>query len=365
MRLPAYDELLEEQQQVMETPLNEDLFVAGPPGSGKTVLAVQRAQAVKEFVGEQGVTTVTFNRMLRRVMTLLGATEVSTMHSLIWADYRGRLGVRPPTCPFDQYDYQWPAMLELLRGHERGAHTLEHLLVDEGQDLPVGFFRYARRHLGPTLTVFADENQAIGQNRSSLEDIKAAAGLGDPIILTANHRNTGPIAALAEHFHSGRLPHAAVQRRISAPSRPRLHRSSGAYETSRLIANWYSNRGGSVGVIVKLNATGGEVRRHLTSLLPDDVRVDVYESQLRNDGSINPLTDGITILNTRSVKGQEFDAAFVLELDSFLPCHTEHMRRVMYMLCTRARDHLFLVHGPAALSAEILAWVPESLVDRT
>ena len=81
-----------------------------------------------------------------------------------------------------------------------------HLVVDEGQDLPKGFFTYASRHVARTLTIFADDDQALSRQRTTLEQIKAAADLDDPIILSRNHRNTPEVAAVAEHFHSGRLP---------------------------------------------------------------------------------------------------------------------------------------------------------------
>lgn len=67
---------------------------------------------------------------------------------------------------------------------------------------------------------------------------------------------------------------------------------------------------------------------------------------------------GVTILNKESVKGQEFDTVFVLELDDLLPCTAETERRVVYMMCTRARDNLFLVYGPADLSPAVESALP-------
>lgn len=64
------------------------------------------------------------------------------------------------------------------------------------------------------------------------------------------------------------------------------------------------------------------------------------------------------MLNKESVKGQEFDSVFVLELEAFIPGTNDTMRRVMYMLCARARDYLLLVHGPGALSLEAEACLP-------
>ncbi len=70
MKLPTFDELQRDfdQLDILEHPLDQPLFVAGPPGSGKTVLAVKRAQMLLEN-GTQAM-IVTFNRMLRRLADL-------------------------------------------------------------------------------------------------------------------------------------------------------------------------------------------------------------------------------------------------------------------------------------------------------
>ena len=99
----------------------------------------------------------------------------------------------------------------------------------------------------------------------------------------------------------------------------------------------------------------------LKDRLPDSARIDFYEHSEKNEDWINILQPGITILNKESVKGQEFDAVFILELERFLPCADAAERRAMYMMCTRARDHLFLICG-APLSAQILDALPETNV---
>jgi superfamily I DNA/RNA helicase len=97
--------------------------------------------------------------------------------------------------------------------------------------------------------------------------------------------------------------------------------------------------------------------RKLVDNLPK-ARVDYYDSSERNEDSIDLLKPGVTVLNKRSVKGQEFNAVFVMELEAFIPCAEEVDRRVMYMLCSRARDDLFLVHGPNALTTEAAQSLP-------
>lgn len=70
----------------------------------------------------------------------------------------------------------------------------------------------------------------------------------------------------------------------------------------------------------------------------------------------------MTILNKESVKGQEFDAVFIVELEGFIPCGNNAERRAMYMMCTRARDHLFLAFGPGELTTEAEADLPGTAV---
>lgn len=348
------------QLEVLEHPLDMSLFVVGPPGSGKTVLALRRAQSAAQAGRPSSVAVVTYNRMLRRLLSLMNDGDdlpISTMHSFVWHDYKRRTGCEPLNDPRDQYTRDWEAMLEVLDGHATGSPDREHLVVDEGQDLPEGFFKYASRYVSEAITVFADEDQAIGNRRTTLEKIKKGANLPDTVILSRNHRNTSEIAKLAEHFHGGRLPAATVLRRASGEL-PRLVHLPNLKAITVFISNWFKNRGGTVGVIVARNDFGRDVHAGVADELPGG-RVGIYDSDSKNEESINMLDPGVTILNKGSVKGQEFDTVFILELDRFIPFADESQCRGMYMMCTRARDHLFLVHDrPADLTRKAVAALP-------
>ena len=87
-------------------------------------------------------------------------------------------------------------------------------------------------------------------------------------------------------------------------------------------------------------------------------RIDTYTYKRKNEDEIDVLKDGVTFLNKASVKGQEFDTVFVLELDHFIPFANDVERRAMYMMCTRARDNLFLIHGPGPLSRQAAQSLP-------
>ena len=368
MKLPTYEELakVEEQLDVLEYPLDKSLFVVGPPGSGKTVLAERRARMVAELVIKKSdVVVVTYNRMLRRLFDVLSKSGVCarTMHSFIWHDYQKRTGENPPLDPPDSFVYQWEAMLEQLATNDHVVPNISHLIVDEGQDLPQGFFEYGFRYVSQILSVFADENQALSDQFSTMEQIKHAASLENPIILRHNHRNTPEIARLAEHFHGGQLPVADVRR--SHGDIPRLVKSPGIDSTAKMVSNWFKTRSGNVGVIVNQNQSGQVYFDKLCSILPN-VRVDFYSNNRKNEDQINIVSPGITVMNQKSVKGQEFDTVFILELDRFIPCASETARRTMYMMCARARDNLFLVYGPGDLSTKAAECLPgQDILEQT
>ena len=215
MRLPTYDEIRrdEKQRDVYEMPFDESLYVVGPPGSGKTVLAVRRAQMVAR--ADIAVVLITYNRMLRRLIAQLtkkdeqGRVQAQTMHKFVFHYYRTQTNETAPSAA--SYVYDWKAMFATLKRRGAGPKPM-HVIVDEGQDLPKGFFRYLRKFVATTYTVFADEDQALSDERSSLLDIQRAARLDAPFLLSANHRNTPEIARVAEYFHGGDAPVPAVQR---------------------------------------------------------------------------------------------------------------------------------------------------------
>lgn len=362
MYLPRIDDLIDEQRIVYEAAPDKHLFVAGPPGSGKTSLAVWRARQLVDMGHE--VVLITKSRMLVELARQLGESRfgVFTMHEFVSRDYSQRTGQSVPQ--FAPFEWDWPKLL--LSCAECGL-TLGrlHMIIDEGQNLPAGFFQWAVRYGAAVVTVFADENQTTDAGSASLRNIRDA-GLPDPIRLTSNHRNTEEIARVAEYFHrtTVNMPPATVRRGRSG-EKPLLENWRNWDDLAQRIATRYRNRKEAIGVIVWRKEDVDTLFAALQAILSPDNRVNFYTSKAGNEANIITHAPGITVLSGESAIGLEFDTVFLQDLDRSLPCINPQQFRRMYMLCARARNSLILVNGPTALnSAQIAALPDNSLLDR-
>ncbi len=359
MKLPKLDDLVGEQIAIYEMPADTPLFVVGPPGSGKTSLAVLRCNHLNQLKTDCSV--VTRNRMLAALSSQLGA-PTSTMHELVSKDYWDTFSRK--ISEDHGYIYDWTRLAESYKSKDLQPKR-EHLIVDEGQNLPKGFFSWVLQHGAESATVFADEDQTTDSQRATLPDI-CAAGFPNPIRLTKNHRNTAQIAALAEHFHKSAVLAPGVVPASRTGEKPRLHECTSLSEFSDQVALRYKNRGGSIGVILCSVQDVQTMYSLLQTRVPDGARLDYYTSANPNlSRSTQVLQPGITVLTSESVIGLEFDTVYLQDLARSLPCSTLDDYRRMYMLCARARQSLMLVNGPSPLSAAQLASLPgPAILDR-
>ena len=365
MRLPSYQELSKEQDKINNLPLDQSYLVTGPPGTGKTVMALYRAAMLTKR--RVPTSLLMHSRLLSQyagnaVNSLKIDGVVDTFHAWLGRFYRTHFGTNLPS--FDRYNYDWVEVLGQLGRRPPRAGSLEHLIIDEGQDLPKAFYPVAR-YLSRRVTVFADENQRLTEANSTLADISTYGGFQATHQLKRNYRNTREIALLAAHFQTG-LSTGVPDLPTRRGERPVLQRFKNLHETVEAIARYERNNPDlQIGVFVHFKKQRNSLFNRLSVAGRTKNPPQMYEGGMgRQAGLVRFDEPGIIVLCYSSAKGLEFDTVFMPELQETKgdPRGAEFKMR-FYVLTSRARNALFLSYSgdeePSIVRAfpkELIEW---------
>lgn len=362
MRLPSYQALSKEQDRINNLPLDGRHLVTGPPGTGKTVMALYRAAMLKKL--KRKARLLMYSRLLSQYTeSAVGALNldgtVDTFHSWFygwfWREYHRSM---PEIAPFRP---NWPEVVEIVASAPPEEGSVPDLIVDEGQDLAKMFYTLAQ-HMADHITVFADENQRINQDNSTIKEIQLYAGLPDPHLLTKNYRNTLEIAQLAAAFYNG-----------LSTGIPELPTRRGTLP----VVQGFANRPAAIDFIRRFAMNNGHLEigvftpsRSVQNSFYYGLRESVDMPVQRFVGGKGKAADlmmfddpAVTIVNYPSAKGLEFDAVFIPELQDYDPDQggTDFSMQ-MYVLISRARDQLFLAYSGKDKPA-IIDILPKELVE--
>ena len=373
MKFPPFADLDKDQKKVyVESPPTGALLITGPPGTGKTVIAMHRALRLAS--DERPVAVIMFSKVLSRYTSNFEGMprNVHVDHANHWfrAWFEAAFGKKNQL--FDRYhNPNWKkihqAIVECDEIDILKKLCWGHLIIDEGQDFPPTMYRSLMaviRHKliqddeKPTLTVFADENQTIKENNSSIveliEELNATVQTKRLWRLDKNYRNSTEIARFSKHFQvrgssSVKLP----ERETLQPPSIVVHLDvDSPYDQ---IARFTTNLGNlEVGVIV----FGGiqDVLYSYTSInrrvreLGLDCLVQGYVSRAGTEiSNVDKLAfdspPSITVVHSQSAKGLEFDAVFLLNLNALNPRDDGELDsfKRLYVASSRARDYLFIL----------------------
>ncbi|MFF7982036.1 DNA helicase [Streptomyces sp. NPDC007901] len=339
----AYLDLTQEQRSCLDDlPFDGNHLISGPPGSGKSLLAAQRA--VMLALTGTPVVLLTYSNLLHQSLAgavhALGPADRSVRVRTVHAWLTDWYGGKPPGGPDGWFD--WPALYERAAATDPPPGLT--LVVDEGQDLPPEFYRLCRL-LGARTTVYADECQRLTDTNSTLAEIAERLGRCAHHELDGNHRNTRQIASFAAHFHTGAgLP--PVPDRDGPPAR--LHRlpQRGAADLVMLLAQQHPQH--TIGVIVHSKHTQFSLLGTLQNKAPK-LKPQLYTSDAWKGGRYHRLDlgrPGVVLVHRRSAKGLGFDTVVIPDThtDAATDPTSAALRMEYYVMATRARRELHLAY---------------------
>lgn len=367
-RLPTYQDLTPDQKAVIDLPLDVPRLVTGPPGSGKTVMAVYRAQALSR--AKEPTILLMFGKLLslytRGALRSLNIAEssVTTYHSWFPRWFKAAYGRHPPMV--DRWTFDWTGCFGIVGANPPPERLRTHVIVDEGQDMPPAFYMVLRA-IARSMTVFADENQILTEANSTNEQICAAGGITSRSRLERNFRNTRAIANVSSHFWTG-AGDPPVELRDSAEDgdAPVLDHDATLSDTIQRIATFEkANSKQQIGVLLPYAPQVEKFFNRLKGKTRNGP--EVYLSEQKRMVGRTPLDfakPGVKILTWASGKGLEFDTVFLPELQAFRSNEAsgERFRMRMYVLTSRAKRELYFLYSGEG-EPPIISTLPLARID--
>lgn len=393
LELPRFEDLSNEQKHAFSLVGDDTYLVTGPPGTGKSVIALFRAASLQRIGKGRSPALLTFSKLLTTwtEQALIDACEaleadvskitVKTVDAWIGSSpgsHRGwffeQFGVPIPRINNGSNGYQeidWNEAFKIAADVEGPVEKSLDLIIDEAQDLNSHFWDIVLPYCR-SCTVFCDTKQTQKTENQSYTDFEIAAMLEiDPdddthwAKLTVNYRNTGRISEVAQAFS----PPSAGEV-VSLPSgtkkgsKPVLRSCNNFEDSLKHIANVSINYANyRIGVLVNSVADVRRAIRTFETLQADkkysSLNFQEYRAGVRD---FDPCESGILVTWAPNAKGLEFDHVYALRLQDWpYPMETAHRNR-LYVVMTRATTHLELMWDGDS-SPPILDSLPQNLFE--
>ena len=356
--LPGIEALTKEQERVLALPQTGYHLVVGGPGTGKTVVCLLRARRHAQDRVEYQF--LAWNHLLHRASVALshGNLRAKTLNSwfgkLFW-DVFGKLIPKLEAHPGTGWSpIDWDEVDRLICDLPEscsGTVFSQHLVIDEGQDMPTEFYDALNQLDFKNVFVAADQNQQIGDENSNLPELKEQLGV-EEIILTQNHRNSYPIARLAGKFYTDpATPPPDLPPQGSTIFVPRLYyvsESTLPRIARSVLRHWDQNPRRLIGIIAPCNKVRENYFREV-KLCSERIQLDngmpwietfhnTHRPQVKFDRG------GILVINANGCKGQEFDTVILADIDEHVieSGAQDRTMKLFYVMVSRARERVVM-----------------------
>jgi len=358
------------QRRVNQSNFDQNWLVYGPAGTGKTILALNRLKRLIDMRPGEDHVYIARSKLLGRwvegaAVELGVATYVRTFDQYVW-NAVGRMIMRNPVKLYPNerwspinWEQTTPLIEEAFR--ERPETRRLSLIVDEAQDIDVGFFVAARTFCS-RMFVLMDENQKTGVWADTRRnEITAALGIDSDHqhYLGVNYRNPQEIKALSESFFDGNRSELA-----DAPEDERMRRTIEAHPSIRClpfdgtqdgrnqvnrIVSYCAERPNATVLVVAPSrehvdrvylALAERARRERGLSQLAGWRIRKYVPRAFAPVRLDVCSSGIIVSTAFNSKGTEFDAVFLVEWQ-----HSRDERPLLYTAIARARARVEILAG--------------------
>jgi superfamily I DNA/RNA helicase len=342
-------ELIDEQIEVLDLPLDKSLLIQGPPGSGKTNLLLLRANYM--FLADQpNLNVVVFGAALRDFIQLGGDVykfprDKVITHARLFNTILNENGVHidVSTMSFNQSrNARKEAIAELNQAGGLGA-VYQGLFLDEAQDYTSEEIRLLRK-LAPTISAACDSKQKIYDGDDCTGELEAS--VDEKRHLKFHFRNGRQICRVADAIMQGKANYTLMTQHS--------HYDEAEYPSSVTV-----RRG--VDLDAQASAIESQIRDQRVAypeevigvLCPRKVELNyIYEflnaSSLAgeitrcNEAGFDPSRP-IWLTTISSAKGLEFRAVHLAGLD-FISSSGPAQRRLAFTAVTRAKTALTMYY---------------------
>ena len=373
LRLPLFEELSAEQQRAFRLVGDKTILVTGPPGTGKSVIALFRAANVQKLGKDRNPILLTVGKLLtswteKALVEACEALEadasrvtVKTMdawfgghpnnpgNSWFYRTFGVAVPRLAPNSPGGFPPIDWDASLAIAA---KATHTdqLVDLIVDEAQDFHKNFWQIILPYCR-SCTVFCDTNQTLKADANENftdRDFAALLGIeeGDDdhwAKLSINYRNSGNIAKAVNELVP---PSPQEVRSLPDSTRPGskpVLRHFGSFDEcidhiAKVAVNYPQLRHGLL--TSSLRDLGKAMNRLGKLSEKKDFAKLEFQEYKAGAGRIDPCQPGILATFSTNAKGLEFDYVYVIAVQNWTYPFDTSERNKMYVCMTRARTNL-------------------------
>ncbi len=322
------------QMDLLDRTLDRSLVVSGCAGSGKSVIALQKAKRIQAERGRD-YTVIVFTKALKDYMQA----------------GRRELGLN------DAFYYHWDWK------NRQGMPKADYVIVDEAQDFTRDEIKEFINSARKNIFFFGDTAQSIYgglKETLSMREIGSMLPNADAVPLYFNYRLPKPVAKVTQTYIGvGVDPYRERSYKSTENQKPRFIRYTTNEDQIKAIARIIKARNlTDVGILVPHNEAIPKMSQLLNSQgVNHEIRYNDKADFHNNVDTLNFNSTNPKLMTYHSAKGLQFETVFLPFVES---ADSDDLRKALYVAMTRTYRNLYVMYSDFSMPSP-LSRVPSDL----